>query len=369
VEEYHIDGFRLDATDQIVDDSPAHILSEIARHARAATRRNVVVIAEDARHDVRLVQQGSRGGYRLDALWADDFHHELRVFLANAHENYFAHYAGSMEEIARAVTEGFIFHGLPSPSTRRASGTDIIDAAATSFVFCIQNHDQIGNRPFGERIHHEINLDRYAVASALLLCLPQAIVLFMGQEFAASTPFLFFTDHNEELGKLVTAGRRREFRGFRAFADDDMQQSIPDPQAEETFLASRLRLEERETQRGIYDLYRTLLGLRQDDPVLSRQDRARTTAEALGAEAVVIHRWNGGAHRVLIANFGPARQIAFDEVAGLRENPSARWRVALSTTRRRFGGSGRPVRIQHQEVAPVIEMPARSAVLLAVVVD
>src|SRR5690606_27836696 len=140
---------------------------------------------------------------------------------------------------------------------------DTVDPASV-FVFCIQNHDQVGNRPFGDRVHHEINLDRYRVASALLLFAPETPLIFMGQEFAASTPFLYFTDHPEELGKLVTEGRRKEFAGFKAFDDPAMRETIPDPQAESTFQASKLDPDDRQRNAGVLELYRTLLSMRRD---------------------------------------------------------------------------------------------------------
>ncbi len=241
IAEYHLDGLRLDATHAILDDGEKHVVHELTEAARAvAGERSIVVIAEDERHDVTRVRPGDRGGEGLDGVWADDFHHEVRVLLTNAHESYYALYDGTTEDIAHAITNGF---GREEPEA--AAQPDRSDATS-AFVFCIQNHDQVGNRPFGDRLNHEISPDRYRVASALLLFAPETPLLFMGQEFAASTPFLFFTDHPEELGKLVTEGRRREFAGFKAFDDERMRETIPDPQAESTFLASKLDLTERE---------------------------------------------------------------------------------------------------------------------------
>jgi len=198
------------------------------------------VIAEDGNHEIADTRPVSNGGDGLDAIWADDFHHEIRVALTNAHENYYAHYDGSTASIAGAVNSGLML-------TERQAGATPIDERdpASAFVFCIQNHDQVGNRPFGDRLHHDISLDRYAVASTVLLTCPETPLFFMGQEFAASTPFLYFTDHPEELGRLVTEGRRKEFSGFPAFQDAHLRETIPDPQAESTFLTSKLNLHER----------------------------------------------------------------------------------------------------------------------------
>lgn len=316
VRDYHLDGLRLDATDTIHDDSETHILAELQAAVRASTDRDVVIIAEEARNEVRTVQPLEEGGYGIDAVWADDFHHELRVILSNAWENYFADYAGSMESLARALNEGFIFQGQEAEFWGGPRGSKVTSEPANAFVIAIQNHDQVGNRPFGERLHHQVNFERYAVASALLMLAPETPLLFMGQEFAASTPFLYFTDHHQELGRLVTGGRRQEFGGFRAFADESAQALIPDPQAESTFLASKLKLEERELHAGAYRLYQRLLAIRHADAVFASQDRSRSRATPLGANAIALHRWQDDDHRLLLANFGAELKIRLGDVCG-----------------------------------------------------
>jgi maltooligosyltrehalose trehalohydrolase len=299
ISEYHVDGLRLDATHAIVDDSPVHLVQELTEAARAAAGdRSLFVVAEDERRDIRRVRPLDRGGEGLDAVWADDFHHELRVLLANSHENYYAEYSGTTKAIATAINDGFGDEGRAHTLSPGASDP------ASAFVFCIQNHDQVGNRPFGDRLHHEINRDRYKVASVLLLLSPETPLLFMGQEFAASTPFLYFTDHPEELGRLVTEGRRREFAGFRLFHDEDLRETIPDPQAESTFLASKLDPDDRDRNAGVYKLYRSLIALRKRDPVFSVNDRSTTRASWATAQTVAIHRWKGNDHRLILANFG-----------------------------------------------------------------
>jgi maltooligosyltrehalose trehalohydrolase len=359
VRDFHMDGLRLDATDTIVDDSPIHILTEIGQQTRAAIDRRIVVIAEDARNDVRLIQPTTTGGYGLDAVWADDFHHELRVLLTRIDEGYYANYAGSMEDVALALNGGFLFQGQIWATTEEPRGTSVTDEPTKSFVFCIQNHDQVGNRPFGDRLHHEISFGRYAVASTLLLFAPESVLLFMGQEFTASTPFLFFTDHEPNLGRLVTEGRRQEFQGFRPFADEDMRDSIPDPQAPSTFYSSKLRLSERHTHRRAYALYHALLALRRDDPVLTNANRRDMRAEADGAELITVHRWRQRDHRLLLANIGAATSIE------LADWPVADWDILFSTSRRRFGGSGDRARLSGRGTDRRVYVPARSAVILA----
>ena len=194
-------------------------------------------------------------------------------------------------------------------------------------------------------------------------------MLFMGQEFAASTPFLFFTDFDPELGRLVTEGRRAEFADFGAFADPDMRDSIPDPQAEATFLASKLDLGERRSNAPIYRLYQELLALRRGDLVLSTGDRAGTRTFAVGAQIIVVHRWSGTAHRVLVANFGAAASLPLDETQGLEATAGADWRLLLSTANERFGGNGREAGLCGSEPHRHLRVPARSAAIFAITAE
>ncbi len=365
VREYHVDGLRLDATDAIVDDSPTHVIAELTARARQeAAPRSIVVFAEDARNEVTRFRPVERGGEGLDGAWADDFHHEVRVHLSGERDGYYADFAGTTAEIARAVNEGFVFQGQPSPShDGKPRGSRVTDEPARAFVFCLQNHDQIGNRAFGDRLHHTLDTPRYHAASALLLLAPETPLLFMGQEFRASAPFLYFTDHEPELGKLVTEGRRREFGSFARYADPAVRDAIPDPQAGSTFLDSKLTLSERETHADTYALYRELLRLRREDPVLRVQDRSRTRATPLGDDLLAVHRWDGAAHRLLLVNFGDASTISLADVPGGDALPST-GDVLLSTAEVRFGGDGDASEVAGSGPGRTVTVPARTAVLL-----
>ena len=316
LDEYHVDGFRFDATHAIFDASRPHILAELSATLHAATSRRIVLIAETHENDVRYLEPVERGGFGLDAVWADEFHHVLRRFLAGDHEGYYSRFEGTLDELARCITSGWL-HGAPT-----------MGYPAWQFVYVLQNHDQVGNRAFGDRLHHQVDIDRYRAASALLLCLPQTPMLFMGQEFAATTPFQYFTDHTPELGRLVTEGRRREFQAFSAFADPATRERIPDPQARSTFERSKLVEAERERSPGqaVEALYRALLHLRRTDPVLSWQDRASMEVRAVSESVLTVRRWRGHDERLLIVNFGETH-------FGLADDPlGSGWRPLLATS-------------------------------------
>ena len=263
MDEFHIDGFRLDATHTIADNSDVHVLSAIAATAR---ERGGFVIAEDERNDARLLTDASNGGVGLDGCWADDFHHVVNVMLTGAQDAYFKNYEGSSAELATTLTQGWLYTGQVQKTTSRPRGNDPSSLPVEKLIYCISNHDQVGNRAFGERFAHLISPAEYRAASALLLLGPFTPLLFMGQEWAASTPFQFFTDHTPELGQKITVGRRHEFRDFAAFRDPATRERIPSPQAEQTFLRSKLKWEEctAPNKQGVVSLYRECIRLRKE---------------------------------------------------------------------------------------------------------
>lgn len=293
IRDYHLDGLRLDAAHAIVDETAPHLLTEIAERARAsAPGRRVIVIAEDERNERKLMLPASEGGHGLDGVWADDFHHQMRRAFAGDSESYFQDYTGSAEDLARTLRQGWFYEGQVSKNQGHARGTRAEGLAPSAFVHCLQNHDQVGNRALGERLGHDVSPAAFRAMSALLLLSPYTPLLFMGQEWNASTPFLYFTDHNEELGRLVTEGRRKEFAGFTRFAGEQ----VPDPQAEDTFARSRLDWSEAQKpgHSGIRALYRELLRLRATEPALKDARRGTYDARAVGQEALVLERRGGG---------------------------------------------------------------------------
>lgn len=288
--DYHFDGARLDATHAIVDYSSPHVLQELVQKAReAAQGRSIYFFAEDDRNEADLVIRANG----LDSLWADDFHHQVRVCVAGDNESYFANFSGSTKDLADTIRKGWFFCGQEVPSSGEKRGTDPTKVSnLTKFCCCIQNHDQIGNRALGERLHHQIQPDAYRAVSALLLLVPEVPMLFQGQEWAASTPFQYFTDHNAELGRLVTEGRRKEFGKFKAFNDPATREKIPDPQAQSTFENSKLKWEEKDGQqhKGILNLYKRLLKLRHTEPAMDSAERNQTQVEALDDSTLILVR-------------------------------------------------------------------------------
>ena len=299
LDEFRFDGLRLDATHSIFDASPEHVLHELA-HLLGTRTPKPWLAAEDERNAPELVRE-----HGLDAIWADDFHHQVHVTLTGERDGYYGAYTPGAADVARAITEGWLYSGQVFPPSGKPRGASARELPAESLVYCLQNHDQIGNRAFGERLSRLTRPAAYRAAYVLLLTLPMTPLLFMGDEWGASSPFLYFTDHDAELGALIAAGRRREFERFAAFADESAREHIPDPQAHETFERSRLRWDERHEgeHAPTLALVRAALALRQSDPVLREPSEGRLEAVADGS-VVVVRRWLGREQRVVLVNFG-----------------------------------------------------------------
>lgn len=302
LDQFGFDGLRLDATHAIHDPSPKSILREVTEIAHACTppRR---VFFEDERNDPAVITE-----LGADAVWADDLHHQIHVLLTGERDGYYAAYEPTVAALARCIREGWTYTGQPyAPWKGEPRGKPARDLPYEHLVTCIQNHDQVGNRALGRRLSALADAEAYCAAAMLLLFLPTTPLLFMGQEWAASSPFLFFSDHDAELGEAVSRGRREEFRSFAAFADPAARDRIPDPQAAATFAASKLKWAERslEPHARVLAAHRAMLDLRRRDPVLSRRcERGELMAEARG-DVLEVTRTKGGATRRLVVGFGP----------------------------------------------------------------
>ena len=269
--DYHCDGLRLDAVHAIKDDSACHILEELADavHRLAAhERRPLFVVAESDRNDPRVVRSPDAGGYGIDAVWADEFHHALHAVLTGERDGYYADF-GTLAQVAKALRQAWVYTGDYSPYRQRVHGREAPGVAGSHFVVFLHNHDQIGNRALGERKSHMtgMTVGRAKIGAALTLLSPFIPLLFQGEEWAATAPFQYFTDHQDPaLGAAVSEGRRREFASF-GWAPED----VPDPQSPETFTRSQLDWEEvaGPEHADMLAWYGRLIALRRRLPVLT----------------------------------------------------------------------------------------------------
>jgi maltooligosyltrehalose trehalohydrolase len=279
--DYHFDGLRVDAVHAFVDRSATHFLRQLEEEVRALsnhTGRHYVVIAESDLNNPRLVMAREAGGYGLDAQWSDDFHHALWVVLTGERSGYYEDFGAhedAMANLAKALKEVFVYQGQYSQHRQRNHGRPVVGLPADRFLGYIQNHDQVGNRAQGERLSQVTDLGRAKIAAAMVLLGPFVPMLFAGEEFAASTPFQYFTDFQDrELGRLVSEGRRKEFAAF-GWAPED----VPDPQAEETYQRSKLRWDEvgEGEHAEMLDWYRRLIALRHQESALTNAKLERLT--------------------------------------------------------------------------------------------
>jgi maltooligosyltrehalose trehalohydrolase len=269
--DYHFDGLRLDAVHAYMDRSAINFMEQIASEVHELegyTGRNYVVIAESDLNDPQVVTAPEAGGYGMDAQWSDDFHHALVTVLTGDRSGYYSDF-GSLADLAKSLRNVFVYDGRFSPYRNRVHGRPVPSLPATRFIGYSQDHDQVGNRAKGERLVHEVSAGRAKIAAALTLAAPFVPMLFQGEEWAASAPFQYFTNHEEELGKLVSEGRKKE---FAAFGWDPAE--IPDPQSPETFRNSELNWDERAqpAHAAMLDWYRQLIALRRSTPDLTDPD-------------------------------------------------------------------------------------------------
>jgi maltooligosyltrehalose trehalohydrolase len=267
--DYHIDGLRLDAVHAYMDRSAIHFLEEITgevRRLEAAMGKHFVLIAESDLNDPRIVKAEEAGGYGLDAQWSDDFHHALFSVISGERAGYYADF-GLLAQLAKSLRCVFVYDGNYSEYRQRNHGRQVVGLSGHRFIGFVQNHDQVGNRAQGERISHEAGEGRAKIAAALVLTAPFVPMLFQGEEFGASAPFLYFTDYDDpELGRMISEGRKREFVAF-GWAPDQ----IPDPQDEQTFLQSKLNWAELTEQphRSLLQWHKDLISLRRNQSRLT----------------------------------------------------------------------------------------------------
>ncbi len=333
IEEYHIDGLRLDALHAIFDRSARHFFGELAESVHALGERlgrRVHLFAETNLNDPRLVRAPEAGGYGLDAQWNDDFHHALHALLTGETGGYYAGFE-HLEGLARAWREGYVFSGQYSTFWRRRHGMPAADLPARRFVVFVQNHDQIGNRMNGERMSALVPFEALKMAALAVLLSPYLPMLFMGEEWGELAPFLYFVSHGDpDLVEAVRKGRAEEFESFAWDA------TPPDPQAGETFERSRInpRLRRGGHHKALWELHRELLRLRREMPAIGRPEREWTEARAdERARTLAIRQRAGEAEALLLFNFG-------EEAAELTCPPEGSWRRVIATADTRWAGPG-----------------------------
>lgn len=337
--EFHVDGIRLDSTHALHDEAEPHILQQMVKLADANRRcgQRPWIFCEDHRNLASLALPPDRGGMGTDGIWSEDFHRSLHVSLTAERFDRYRDYEGGAPELARILREGWLYAGQHSSFYGLPRGSDPSGLLPCQIVIGVQNHDQVGNRALGQRLGHLSSPSACRLAAALLLLAPQTPLVFMGQEYAASTPFFFFTDHRPEIGRRVRRGRAREISRSQGLSPSRALATMPDPQDRSTFTRSVLRREERarSPHREILDLYRTLLALRRSHPALQACERGGHDAHAIDDRVLLLHRGRGSGQELLaLANLSTGTRILDAPPAPLGSD----WRPVLCSESPRFGG-------------------------------
>jgi len=342
IEEFHFDGLRIDATQNIYDTSAGHILAAIARRVRHAGRgRTTLLVGENEPQHATLVRPPAQGGYGLDALWNDDFHHSAMVALTGRREAYYTDYHGTPQEVIALLKYGFLYQGQYYKWQGKRRGTPALDLRPAVFVTFLQNHDQIANSGLGLRAHLLTSAGRYRTLTAVLLLGPGTPMLFQGQEFAASSPFCYFADFAGDLARRTRQGRAAFLSQFPRLAHPDMQARLPDPADPQTFARSKLDLAERQRHAAIYALHYDLLQLRREDPVFRAQRHGGLDGAVLGPEACVLRYFGArGDDRLLLVNLGRDLHLHPAPEPLLAPPEGMRWQLLWSSEDPRYGGGG-----------------------------
>ncbi len=339
IDEFHLDGLRLDATQSIHDRSRLHVLQQIVESARAAAgARPLYMVAENEPQDVRLIED-----FGIDALWNDDWHHSATVAATGRSEAYYTDYEGRPQEFVSMAKFGFLYQGQRYTWQKDRRGTPSLHLRAGHFVCYLQNHDQIANSAHGERLQFLTSPGRYRAVTALLLLAPQTPLLFQGQEFASSKPFLYFADHKPELAQAVGRGRREFLSQFPSMAGDEIQEQLAAPEDPRTFESCKIDWSEREEHAATLRMHRDLIRLRLGDVAFSAQDNRALHGAVIASEAFVL-RWvrSGADDRLLVVNFGAGLHLDPAPEPLLAPPAHCSWTMLWSSESPDYGGSGTP---------------------------
>jgi maltooligosyltrehalose trehalohydrolase len=343
IDEFHFDGLRLDAAQAIHDESPDHVLAAIERRVRTAGGdRATLIVAENEAQDSRLVRPASEGGHGLDSVWNDDFHHSARVALTGRNEAYYRDYLGRPQELISALRWGYLYQGQWYRWQRKPRGTPALDVEAEHFVLYLENHDQVANTLRGARLATSAAPGALRAMTALLLLAPGTPMLFQGQEFGSTRPFLYFADHGGDLGAAVRKGRGQFLTQFPSLARAEPQAALPDPRAPDTF--ARCKLDRAEARPEVLALHRDLLALRHRDRAFAQQRADRMHGAVLGDQALALRfRPDDGApdgDRLLLLNLGRDLDLSPAPEPLLAPAQGGRWRLHWSSEAVGYGGAG-----------------------------
>jgi maltooligosyltrehalose trehalohydrolase len=366
IDEFHLDGLRLDATQQIFDSSPVHVITEIVAAARDAAREHgwsAYIVAENEPQDVRLVRSPEVGGFGIDAMWNDDFHHSADVAARGHSRAYLSGYRGEPQELVSVAKHGFLYQGQRYKWQGKCRGTPTTGVEPGHFVNYTQNHDQIANTGRGDRIHAASSPGRHRVLTTLLFLTPGTPMIFQGQEFAASARFSYFADHKPELAHQVRKGRAEFVSQFPNLASPQMQGELPLPDSLETFRSCVINHAERvrNFHAEVLALHRDLIRLRATDPVFATVRRKCVDGAVLGHDAFLLRYTGRTEERLLLVNLGSYCRLESTVEPLLAPPMGATWRLLWSSEHPRYGGTGTP---------PIESddgwlLPAHSAVVLA----
>jgi maltooligosyltrehalose trehalohydrolase len=340
IAEFHFDGLRLDATQNIYDESGDHILTQVARNCRkAAGDRQIILIAENESQLTKLVQPPEKHGYGLDAIWNDDFHHSTTVAATGRQEAYYTDYLGTPQELISAAKYGFLYQGQWYAWQKQRRGTPALHLKPSAMVNFLQNHDQVANSGRGLRLHALTTPGRLRALTALLLLIPGTPMLLQGQEFAASAPFLFFADHNKKLAEAVRKGRVEFLSQWRSLATGQL--TYADPCDRKTFDRCKLDHAERERNAPTLNLHQDLLRLRREQTVFARQDR-RFDGAVLAYETFLLRFFGDepGGDRLVLVNLGRYLHLNPAPEPLLAPPENSQWKILWSSEDPRYGGDG-----------------------------
>ncbi|MEP6809425.1 MAG: malto-oligosyltrehalose trehalohydrolase [Chthoniobacterales bacterium] len=362
IEEFHFDGFRFDATQDIHDASTPHILAEIGQAARAAAGgRSIILIAENEPQHTNLVRSIARGGAGLDGLWNDDWHHSAIVALTGRNEAYYTDYNGQPQEFISAAKYGYLFQGQLYTWQKQARGQAALDVPPPAFVAFIENHDQVSNSTRGQRLRQQSSPGRYRAMTTLLLLGPWTPMLFQGQEYGATTPFLYFCDLAGDLGEAVRKGRFEFLTQFPSIAGPEAQAQLPRPSDPDTFQRCKLNRAEGEEFPEIGLLCRDLLRLRKEDPRFREQKPRGLDGAALTDDAFILRYFGeAGDDRLLLINLGRRMNLHPLPEPLLAPPLDAKWEILWSSESIIYGGQGPTELITDEGWV----LPAEAAVVL-----